>query len=114
MEIDFYPMVFDTWGILHGGEKEVVKAIFTRCTAPLLPSARPAAVGALRQGLSEQLGNSVALQLEDLMTVTTVAPAWWAAALPPAPAFTAAGNPKWCVTGMGFPASDELRWYRSC
>jgi len=27
-------------GGLHGAGKEVVKAMFTRCTAPLLPSAR--------------------------------------------------------------------------
>jgi len=37
----------------------------------------------------------VARQLEALMMVTTEAPAWWAAALPPTPAFTAAGNPQW-------------------
>jgi len=35
-------------GGIHGAGKEVVKAVFARCTAPLLPSARPAAVGALR------------------------------------------------------------------
>jgi len=65
----------------------------TRCTSPLPPSARPAAVDALRQGLSVQLDRSVASQLEAIM-VTTEAPAWWAAALPPTPAFTAAGNPQ--------------------
>jgi len=86
-------MVFDPWGGLHGAGKEVVKAMFTRCTAPLLPSARPAAVGAVWQGLGVQLGCLVAHQLEALMMVTTEAPAWWAAALPPTPAFTAAGNP---------------------
>jgi len=69
--------------------------MFTRCTAPLLPRARPAAVGALRQVLSVQLCHSVARQLEALMMVSTEAPAWWAAALPPNPAFTAAGNPQW-------------------
>jgi len=95
MGVDFSPMVFDTWGGLHGAGKEVVKAMFARCTAPLLPSARPAAVGALRQGLSVQLGRSVARQLEALMLVSTETPAWWAAALPPTPAFTAAGNPQW-------------------
>jgi len=52
MGVEFSPMLFDTWGGLHGAGKEVVKAIFNPCTAPLLPSARPAAVGALRQGLS--------------------------------------------------------------
>jgi len=42
--VDFSPMVFNTWGgALHGAGQEVVKAMFTRCTAPLLPSARPAA-----------------------------------------------------------------------
>jgi len=82
-------------GGLHGAGKEVVKAMFARCTAPLLPGARPAAVGALRQGLSVQLGRSVARQLEALMMVSTEAPAWWGAALPPTPAFTAAGNPQW-------------------
>jgi len=71
-----------------------VKAMFTRCTAPLLPSARPAAVGALRQGLSVQLGRSVARQLEDLMKVFTETPAWWAAALQPTPSFTVAVNPQ--------------------
>jgi len=74
---------------------EVVKAMFARCTAPILPSARPAAVGALRKTLSVQLGRSVARQLESLMMLTTEAPAWWPAALPPSPAFTAAGNPQW-------------------
>jgi len=60
----------------HGAGKEVVKAMFTRCIAPLLPSERPATVGALRQGISVQLGRSVARQLETLMMVTTKAPAW--------------------------------------
>jgi len=46
---DFSPMVFDTWGCLHGTGKDVSKAMFARCTAPLLSSARPFAVGALRQ-----------------------------------------------------------------
>jgi len=61
-----------------------------------LASARrpPAAVGALRQGLSVQLGGSVVRQLEALMMVSTETPVWWAAALPPSPAFTAAGNPQ--------------------
>jgi len=80
---------------LHGAVKEVVTAVFARCTAPLLLGAHPAAVGALRQGLSEQQGRSVARQLEALMMVATETPAWWAAALPPNPAFTAAGNPQW-------------------
>ncbi|MGC9200329.1 MAG: hypothetical protein ACP5E5_15795, partial [Acidobacteriaceae bacterium] len=78
-----------------GAGKEVVKAIFARCTASLLPGARPAAVGALRQGLAVQLGRSVARQLEALMMVSTETPAWWAAALPATPAYTAAGNPQW-------------------
>jgi len=70
--------------------------MFARCTAPLLPCARPAAVGALRQGLIVQLGRSVARQQEALMIVTTEAPAWWAAALPPNPGvtFTAAVKPQ--------------------
>jgi len=72
-----------------------VRAIFARCTPSLLPGARPAAVGALRQGLSVQLGRSVAQQLEALMVVATEKPTWWAAALPTAPTFTAAGNPQW-------------------
>jgi len=95
MGVDFSPMVFDTWGGLHGAGKEVVKAMFARCNAPLLPGARPAAVGALRQGLSVQLGRSLVRQLEALMMVSTETPAWWAAALPPTPAFTAAGNMQW-------------------
>jgi len=72
-------------GGLHGAGKEVVKTVFARCTAPLLPSACPEAVGALRQGLSVQLGRSVARQLEALMMVSTETTAWWAAALPPTP-----------------------------
>jgi len=91
--VDFSPMVFDTWGGLHRAGKVVAKAMFARCTAPLLPSARPAAVGALRQGLSVQLGRSVARQLEALIMVSREAPAWWA--LPATPAHTAAGNPQW-------------------
>jgi len=78
-------------GGLHGAGKEVVKAVFARCTAPLLPGAGQAAVGAL----SVQLGRSVARQLQALMMFATETPAWWAAALPPTPAFTAAGNPQW-------------------
>jgi len=38
MEVDFYPMVFDTWGGVHVAGKAVVKAVFARCTA--LPPAR--------------------------------------------------------------------------
>jgi len=34
-------------GSLHGAENEVVKAMFAFCTTPLLPTARPAAGGAL-------------------------------------------------------------------
>jgi len=79
----------------HGAGKDVVKAIFVRCTASLLPGARPAAVGALRQCLSVQMGPSVARQLEALMMVATETPTWWAAALPAATTFTAAGNPQW-------------------
>jgi len=60
---------------------------------PLLPSARPAAVGALRQGLSVQLDRSVARHLADLMMVSTEAPAWWAAALPPTPPSQAGDSP---------------------
>jgi len=86
MGVDFSPMVFDTWGGLHGAGKAVVKAVFARCTACLLPGARPAAVWALRQGLSVQLGRSVVRKLEALMIVSTEAPAWWAAALPATPA----------------------------
>jgi len=82
-------------GGIHGAGKEVVTAVFARCTAPLLPGARPASVGALRQGLSVQLGRSVARQLVALMMVSTETPAWWTAALPTTPAFTAAGNPQW-------------------
>jgi len=88
-------MVFDTWGGLHGTGNSVPKAVFARCTASLLPVARHAAVGALRQGLSVQLGRSVARQLEALMMVSTEAPAWWATALPACPAHTAAGKPEW-------------------
>ena len=73
----------------------MVKAVFSRDTATPLPGARPAAVGALRQGLAVQLGRSVARQLEALMMVSTETPAWWAAALPATPAYTAAGNPQW-------------------
>jgi len=67
--------------------------MLARCTTPLLPGARPAEVGALRQGLSVQLGREVARQLEALMMVSTETSAWWSAALPLTPAFTAAGNP---------------------
>jgi len=74
MGVHFSPFAFDTWGGSHGAG-EVVKAMFTRCTAPLLPSARPAAVGALRQGLSVQLSRSGARQLYALIMVTTEAPA---------------------------------------
>jgi len=95
MGVDFSPMVFDTWGGLHRAWKEVVKAVFARCTSSLLPGARHVVVGALRQGFSVQLGRSVARQLEALMMVSTEMPAWRAAALPPTPAFTAAGNPQW-------------------
>jgi len=58
--VDFSFMVFDTCGGLHRAEKVVVEAMFDRCTTPLLPTALPAAVGALWQGLSVQLGRSVA------------------------------------------------------
>jgi len=74
MGVDFSPMVFDTWGGLHGAGKEVVKAVFARCSALLGPGR--AEVGALRQGLSVQLGRSVARQLEALMMVSTETPAW--------------------------------------
>jgi len=63
MGVDVSPMVFDPCDGLHGAGKDTVKAIFTRCTASLSPGAHPAAVGALRQGLSVQLGRSVARQL---------------------------------------------------
>jgi len=56
MAVDFSPMVFDTRRGLHGAGKRVVKAMIARFTAPLLPGARPAEVGALRQGLSVRMG----------------------------------------------------------
>jgi len=107
--VAFSPMVFDTWGGLHGDGKDVVKAIFARCTASLLPGARPAAVDALRQGLSVQLGRSVARQLEALMMVATETPTSWAAALSAAPTFTPAGNLQWSVADGGNPAPSTLR-----
>jgi len=88
------PNGVQTMGGLHGAGTEVVKAVFSRCNAPLLPGGRPAAVGALRQGPSVQLGRSLGRQLEALMMVSTETPACWASALPPTPAFTAAGNPQ--------------------
>jgi len=45
MGLDFSPMVFDTWGGLHGAGKAVEKAVYARCTASLLPGSPPAAVG---------------------------------------------------------------------
>jgi len=95
MGVDSSPMFFDTWGGLNGAGKDVVKAIFARCTATSIPAARPAAVVSLRQGLGVKLGCSVPRQLEALMMVTTETTAWWAATLPATPAFTAAGNPQW-------------------
>jgi len=59
------------------------------------PFRRPPGGGRCRESLSVQLGRSVARQLEALMMVSTETPAWWAAALHPTPAFTAAGNPQW-------------------
>jgi len=73
MGVDFSPMVFDTWGGggLHGAGKEVVKAVFARCTAPLGgPSAR---------GPNDGDNGGAGMG---------------AAALLPNPAFTAAGNPQ--------------------
>jgi len=96
-------MVFDTWGGLHGAGKEVVKAIFTRCTASFLPGARPAAVGALRQGQSVQLGRSVARQLDAPMMVATETPTWWAAALPAASHLHGGGRPAVVSRGRGEP-----------
>jgi len=61
---------FDTWGGLQGAGKVVAKAMFARCPTP-----RQAAVGALRQGLSVQLGRSVSRQLEALRMVPTETPA---------------------------------------
>jgi len=92
MGVAFSKMVFENCGGIHGAGKDVVKAIFARCTASTLPGARPAAMSALRQGLSVQLGRSVSRQLEALMMAATETPTWWAAALPAAPTFTASGN----------------------
>jgi len=64
MGVNFSPVVFDTWGGLHRAGKAVVKAVVARCTASLLPDARPAAVGALGHGFSVQLHRLVARQLE--------------------------------------------------
>jgi len=83
------------WCSKHGGTpgavKEQVKAMFTKCNALLLPSASPAAGGALRQGLNVLLGRSVVRLLEALMMEKTEAPAWWAAALRPPPSLHYAG-----------------------
>jgi len=38
MWLDFSPTVFDTWGGLHGAGKEVVKAVFARCTLRYCPA----------------------------------------------------------------------------
>jgi len=94
MGVDFSPMVFDTWGGLHGAGQAAVKAIFFRCTASLLPGARLAAVGARRQGLRVQLGHFVARQLGIQMMVTTEAPSRWAASLPATPTYPTVGNPQ--------------------
>jgi len=69
--VDVSPMVIEIWGGLHAAGKVVAKAMFFRCTAQILPSARPAAVGAVREVFSVQLGRSVARQLEALMMVST-------------------------------------------
>jgi len=41
MGVDFSPMVFDTWGGLHGAGKDVVKAIFARLPPPSFPVPAP-------------------------------------------------------------------------
>jgi len=102
-------MLFDTLGGLHGAGKDVVNAFFARCTASPSPGARPAAVGALRQGLSVHLGRSVARQLEALMILSTKTPAWWAATLPATPAFQLGGEvqyPGYCFR----PISDNCSY----
>jgi len=48
MNLDFSPMVFDTWGGLHGSGKDLVQEIFVRCTASTRPYALLPAVGAWR------------------------------------------------------------------
>jgi len=38
MGVDFSPMVFDTWGGLHGAGKDLVKAIFANAPPPSFPA----------------------------------------------------------------------------
>jgi len=45
-------------------------------------------------------GRPVARKLQAQKMVSKDTPAWWAAALPTAPTFTAAGNPQWWVTAL--------------
>jgi len=92
--VDVSPMVFDTWGGLHGAWKDVVRAIFAQCTASLLPGARPRG-GRCPEARPLRATGPLRGQLEALITVATETPTWWAAVLPAAPTFTAAGNPQW-------------------
>jgi hypothetical protein len=57
---DFCPMVFDTWGGVHGPGLAVWKAVTHQVTTGLNPTSRGAVVAHLRRGLAVRLALSIA------------------------------------------------------
>ena len=71
----FTPMVFDTWGGVHGAGASLWKAVCYTVTAGLPPSIRECKQYALHRALSVKIALSVASQLETLQLTSPSLPA---------------------------------------
>ena len=70
----FTPMVFDTWGGMHGKGAELWKAVTFAVTAATPGIQREARVYALNRALSVKIALAVAGQLETLQLTTPLVP----------------------------------------
>ena len=80
--VAFTPMVFDTWGGVHGAGKALWHQIATKAPGKGHPQARAAQVGLLRQGLAVASMRGVVPQLQVLLSIAADPLPWWNEPLP--------------------------------
>ena len=68
--VGFTPMIFDTWGGLHGAGRTLWAAMAAKCAGRGVPQYQPARVGILRQGLAVAVMRGMAPQLQVLRAVS--------------------------------------------
>ena len=89
--VAFTPMIFDTWGGVHGAGKALWTAIAAKCAGRGAPN-QSARLGLLRQGLAMAALRGVVPQLQVLQAVAADPLPWWSDAPLPPQVVDEAGN----------------------